>query len=102
MLVDAVAIAVLLALTLSAGDTRRRVAEHTSRGMREYLAAYRRLPYRGPVIERPDGTVAEPPVLIAALGPRLLELAATATDADGNQVAETQVTFKPEGDRVTE
>jgi probable F420-dependent oxidoreductase len=48
--------------------------------MREYLEAYGRLPYRGPVIERPDGSAAEPPVLIAALGPRMLELAATATD----------------------
>ncbi len=48
--------------------------------MREYLEAYGRLPYRGPVVERPDGEVAEPPVLIAALGPKMLELAATATD----------------------
>lgn len=48
--------------------------------MREYLEAYGQLPYRGPVIEGPDGSPSEPPVLIAALGPRMLELAATATD----------------------
>jgi probable F420-dependent oxidoreductase len=54
--------------------------EQPLRRMREYLEAYGRLPYRGPVIEGPDGSSAEPPVLIAALGPRMLELAATATD----------------------
>jgi probable F420-dependent oxidoreductase len=48
--------------------------------MREYLEEYRRLPYRGPLIEASDSTTSEPPVLIAALGPRMLELAATATD----------------------
>jgi probable F420-dependent oxidoreductase len=48
--------------------------------MREYLEAYGRMPYRGPVIEGPDGAPAQPPLLIAALGPRMLELAATATD----------------------
>ena len=48
--------------------------------MREYLEAYGRLPYRGPLIEGVDGVPSEPPVLIAALGPRMLELAATATD----------------------
>lgn len=48
--------------------------------MREYLEAYRQLPYRGPVIAGPDGAPGEPPVLIAALGPRMLELAASATD----------------------
>jgi len=48
--------------------------------MREYLEAYQRMPYRGPVIEGPDGAPAQPPLLIAALGPRMLELAATATD----------------------
>ena len=48
--------------------------------MREYLEAYERMPYRGPVIDGPDGAPTQPPVLIAALGPRLLELAATATD----------------------
>lgn len=54
--------------------------EHPLRHMREYLEAYGGLPYRGPVIEGPDGSPSEPPVLIAALGPRMLELAATATD----------------------
>ncbi len=48
--------------------------------MREYLEAYRALPYRGPVLTDPDGGTTEPPLLIAALGPRLLELAATETD----------------------
>jgi probable F420-dependent oxidoreductase len=48
--------------------------------MREYLAAYGRLPYRGPVLTGPAGRPTEPPLLIAALGPRLLELAATETD----------------------
>ena len=48
--------------------------------MREYLEAYRRLPYRGPVLQGPDGAPTAPPLLIAALGPRMLELAATATD----------------------
>jgi len=48
--------------------------------MREYLEAYRALPYRGPVIAGEDGEPSEPPLLIAALGPRLLELAATETD----------------------
>mgnify|MGYP001812124329 FL=1 len=48
--------------------------------MREYLEAYGQLPYRGPVVEGPDGEPAQPPVLIAALGPKMLELAATATD----------------------
>jgi probable F420-dependent oxidoreductase len=48
--------------------------------MREYLDAYRRLPYRGPTLAGPDGEPTEPPLLIAALGPRLLDLAATATD----------------------
>ncbi|MBA3851081.1 MAG: TIGR03620 family F420-dependent LLM class oxidoreductase [Chloroflexi bacterium] len=48
--------------------------------MREYLAAYRRLPYRGPTLDEPQG-LGEPPVLIAALRARMLTLAAT--DADG-------------------
>ena len=48
--------------------------------MREYLKAYGALPYRGPVIDESDGSPSQPPVLIAALGPRMLELAATATD----------------------
>jgi probable F420-dependent oxidoreductase len=48
--------------------------------MREYLDAYRGLPYRGPTLAAPDGTPSEPPVLIAALRRRMLGLAATATD----------------------
>ena len=48
--------------------------------MRAYLEAYRALPYRGPTIAGPDGSPSEPPVLIAALRSRMLELAATATD----------------------
>jgi probable F420-dependent oxidoreductase len=44
--------------------------------MREYLAAYRAARYRGPVHEaRPD-----PPVVLAALRERMLELAARETD----------------------
>ena len=45
--------------------------------MRSYLAAYRSAVYRGPAV---DGA-AEPPVLIAALRERMIDLAAT--DADG-------------------
>ncbi|CAN5777937.1 LLM class F420-dependent oxidoreductase [soil metagenome] len=48
--------------------------------MREYLEAYRRLPYRGPTLRGPADP-AEPPVLVAALRQRMLTLAAT--DADG-------------------
>lgn len=48
--------------------------------MREYVSAYRQLPYRGPVLSGSEGQPTEPPLLIAALGPRLLELAATETD----------------------
>ncbi len=48
--------------------------------LRAYLEAYASLPYRGPVITGADGEPTEPPLLIAALGPRMLELAATATD----------------------
>ncbi|MFN2484681.1 MAG: TIGR03620 family F420-dependent LLM class oxidoreductase [Candidatus Limnocylindria bacterium] len=44
--------------------------------MREYLAAYRAAPYRGPVHEpRP-----EPPIVVAALRERMVELAARETD----------------------
>lgn len=45
--------------------------------MREYLAAYRTAVYRGPMAD----TVPEPPVLVAALRERMIDLAAT--DADG-------------------
>jgi probable F420-dependent oxidoreductase len=48
--------------------------------MREYLEAYRQSPYRGPLLEDAQGAPTEPPLLIAALGPRMLELAATQTD----------------------
>jgi probable F420-dependent oxidoreductase len=48
--------------------------------MREYLASYTQLPYRGPLLTGPDGQPSEPPVLIAALRTRMLELAATVTD----------------------
>jgi probable F420-dependent oxidoreductase len=47
--------------------------------MREYLEAYAALPYRGPLLSGLDGEPSEPPVLIAALRPRMLALAATAT-----------------------
>jgi len=59
---------------------RGHVYEKPRTRMREYLKAYARLPYRGPVLRDPDGETTSPPVLIAALGPRMLELAATATD----------------------
>ena len=42
--------------------------------MRDYLAAYEAAPYRGP---EPHG---RPPLVLAALRPRMLALAATATD----------------------
>ena len=45
--------------------------------MREYLAAYRAAVYKGPIA---DG-VGDPPILVAALRERMLQLAAT--DADG-------------------
>jgi probable F420-dependent oxidoreductase len=47
--------------------------------MRQYLDDYAALPYRGPVIAAADGQPSEPAVLIAALGPKLLDLAARAT-----------------------
>lgn len=59
---------------------RGHVYEKPYTRMREYIEAYRRMPYRGPVINDADGNPSEPPLLIAALRPRLLELAATATD----------------------
>ena len=59
---------------------RGHVYEKPLTRMREYLEAYRQLPYRGPVIDGADGTATQPPLMIAALGPRMLELAATATD----------------------
>ncbi len=59
---------------------RGHVYEKPLTQMREYLAAYQRLPYRGPVITGIDGKSTEPPVLIAALRRRMLELAASETD----------------------
>ncbi len=59
---------------------RGHVYEKPLTQMREYLAAYQQLPYRGPVISGFDGKSTEPPVLIAALRRRMLELAATETD----------------------
>ena len=58
---------------------RGHVYEKPLTRMRAYLDDYARLPYRGPVLTGADGTPSEPPVLIAALGPKLLELAAAAT-----------------------
>ena len=59
---------------------RGHVYEKPLTNMREYLDSYRALPYRGPVIIGADGEPSEPPVLIAALRSKMLELAATATD----------------------
>lgn len=58
---------------------RGHVFEKPVTRMREFLEAYRRLPYRGPI--HGDGAAGEPPVLVAALRERMLTLAAT--DADG-------------------
>ena len=59
---------------------RGHIYEKPLTNMREYLDAYRALPYRGPVIQGADGEATEPPVFIAALRPRMLELAATSTE----------------------
>lgn len=48
--------------------------------MRDYLAEYRRLPYRGPLRGGPTASPTEPPVLLAALRRRMLELAATTAE----------------------
>jgi len=58
---------------------RGHVYEKPLTRMREYLADYRRLPYRGPILPDPDGAATEPPILIAALRERMLGLAATET-----------------------
>ena len=67
----------LLGLGSSHRDTVSEVRGHAYRGpltvMREYLDAYEAAPYRGP---EPHG---RPPVVLAALRPRMLALAATAT-----------------------
>lgn len=47
--------------------------------MREYLEAYRRLPYRGPTLPGDGGAASEPPIVLAALRARMLTLAARAT-----------------------
>ncbi len=47
--------------------------------MREYLADYRRLPFRGPTMLDTEGVATEPPILLAALRERMLDLAATET-----------------------
>lgn len=59
---------------------RGHVYEKPLTRMREYLEAYRQLPYAGPVLRDADGEVTQPPLLIAALRRRMLELAATETD----------------------
>jgi probable F420-dependent oxidoreductase len=59
---------------------RGHVYEKPLTRMREYLEAYSALPYRGPLIDGADGEPTSPPVLIAALRRRMLELAATAAD----------------------
>ncbi|HEX6475546.1 MAG TPA: TIGR03620 family F420-dependent LLM class oxidoreductase [Candidatus Limnocylindria bacterium] len=68
----------LLGLGASHRDTVSEVRGHEYRGpltaMREYLAGYEAAPYRGP---QPHG---RPPVVLAALRPRMLELAGTAAD----------------------
>jgi probable F420-dependent oxidoreductase len=48
--------------------------------MRAYVSSYATLPYRGPTLAGPDGAPNEPPVLLAALRRRMLELAAAAAD----------------------
>jgi probable F420-dependent oxidoreductase len=60
-----------------AGKLRGHRFERPLTRMREYLAAYRAAIYRGPLA---DGAP-EPPVLVAALRERMVDLAAT--DADG-------------------
>ena len=68
----------LLGLGSSHRDTVSEVRGHEYGGpltvMRDYLAAYEAAPYRGP---EPHG---RPPLVLAALRPRMLALAATATD----------------------
>ena len=61
-----------------AGKLRGHAFERPLSKMRDYLAAYRRAIYRGPM---PADATVEPPVLIAALRERMTDLAAT--DADG-------------------
>jgi probable F420-dependent oxidoreductase len=56
---------------------RGHVYERPLTRMREYLEAYRALPYKGPTIEAADGAPSEPPIVLAALRERMLRLAAT-------------------------
>jgi probable F420-dependent oxidoreductase len=58
---------------------RGHVYEQPLTRMREYLADYRRLPYKGPLLPDADGAATEPPVLLAALRERMLGLAVTET-----------------------
>jgi len=60
-------------------DLRGHAYEKPLTRMRQYLEDYATLPFRGPTLTSPEGGPSEPPVLIAALGPKLLALAATAT-----------------------
>jgi probable F420-dependent oxidoreductase len=59
---------------------RGHVWERPLTRMREYLAEYRRLPYRGPTLPATAGAPEDPPTLIAALRRRMLELAAQESD----------------------
>jgi probable F420-dependent oxidoreductase len=59
-----------------AGKLRGHRYERPLTRMREYLAAYRAAIYRGPLIE----ALPEPPVLLAALRERMVELAAAESD----------------------
>lgn len=47
--------------------------------MREYLEAYRALPYLGPTLAGDEGTTSQPPIILAALRERMLTLAARST-----------------------
>jgi probable F420-dependent oxidoreductase len=58
---------------------RGHVYERPLTRMREYLEAYRGLPYKGPALEGADGVASEPPIVLAALRERMLGLAASAT-----------------------
>lgn len=58
---------------------RGHVYEKPYTRMREYLESYAAMPYKGPILEDADGRPGMAPVLIAALRPRMLALAASAT-----------------------
>jgi probable F420-dependent oxidoreductase len=60
---------------------RGHVYERPLGSMREFLEAYRRLPYKGPLLPGENGEApSEPPILIAALRVGMLTLAATVSD----------------------